>query len=91
MPVPVTHALCRDEAVLGAPFYVMERVAGKPYRFKGDLAALGAERTRTISYPDQELHLVMDNYAAHKRVEVREWLAANPRVQVHFTRPRPHG
>jgi transposase len=27
----------------------------------------------------------MDNYAAHKRVEVRDWLAANPRVQVHFT------
>ena len=37
------------------------------------------------AYPDRELHLVMDNYAAHKRVEIRDWLAANPRVQVHFT------
>jgi transposase len=37
------------------------------------------------AYPDRELHLVMDNYAAHKRVEVRRWLQANPRVQVHFT------
>jgi transposase len=37
------------------------------------------------AYPDQQLHLVMDNYAAHKRVEIREWLAANPRIQVHFT------
>lgn len=37
------------------------------------------------AYPDQQLHLVMDNYAAHKRVEVRDWLTANPRVQVHFT------
>jgi len=37
------------------------------------------------AYPERELHLVMDNYAAHKRVEVRNWLAANPRVQVHFT------
>jgi len=41
------------------------------------------------AYPDDgtgdELHLVMDNYAAHKRPEVREWLAANPRIQVHFT------
>ena len=36
-------------------------------------------------YPDVELHLVMDNYAAHKRVEVRDWLAANPRIHVHFT------
>ena len=26
------------------------------------------------AYPDQELHLVMDNYAAHKRIEIRTWL-----------------
>jgi transposase len=37
------------------------------------------------TYPDRELHLVMDNYAAHKRPEIRDWLDANPRVQVHFT------
>ncbi len=41
------------------------------------------------AYPDDgtgaELHLVMDNYATHKRVEVRDWLAANPRIKVHFT------
>src|SRR3954468_1215221 len=37
------------------------------------------------AYPDRELHLVMDNYAAHKRVEIRDWLTAHPRVHVHFT------
>ena len=37
------------------------------------------------AYPDRELHLVMDNYATHKRIEVRDWLAANPRIHVHFT------
>ena len=41
------------------------------------------------AYPDRgdgvQLHLVMDNYATHKRVEVRDWLAANPRIHVHFT------
>ena len=41
------------------------------------------------AYPDtgegQELHLVMDNYAAHKKAEVRDWLEANPRIHVHFT------
>ncbi len=37
------------------------------------------------AYPHDELHLVMDNYAAHKKVEVRDWLAANPRIHVHFT------
>src|SRR3954447_6754481 len=37
------------------------------------------------AYPRVELHLVMDNYAAHKHPAVRAWLAANPRVNVHFT------
>jgi transposase len=37
------------------------------------------------AYPDRELHLVMDNYATHKRVEVRGWLAGNPRIHAHFT------
>jgi transposase len=37
------------------------------------------------AYPDRELHLVMDNYATHKKQEVRDWLAANPRIHVHFT------
>lgn len=37
------------------------------------------------AYPDVELHLVMDNYAAHKTPEVRDWLTANPRIVVHFT------
>ena len=32
-----------------------------------------------------ELHLVMDNYAAHKHANVRTWLAENPRFKVHFT------
>jgi transposase len=37
------------------------------------------------AYPECELHLVMDNYAAHKHPNVRSWLAANPRIHVHFT------
>ena len=37
------------------------------------------------AYPDGELHLVMDNYAAHKHPNVIAWLAGNPRIHVHFT------
>jgi DDE superfamily endonuclease len=36
-------------------------------------------------YPDQQLHLIMDNYAAHKHPKVKAWLAANPRIHIHFT------
>jgi transposase len=32
-----------------------------------------------------ELHLVMDNYAAHKHPAVRDWLETNSRFKVHFT------
>jgi transposase len=32
-----------------------------------------------------ELHLVMDNYAAHKHAKVKAWLADHPRFKVHFT------
>ena len=36
-------------------------------------------------YPDQQLHLITDNYAAHKQPKVKAWLAANPRIHIHFT------
>jgi len=32
-----------------------------------------------------ELHLVMDNYTAHKHANVKTWLARNPRFVIHFT------
>ncbi|MFC3244693.1 IS630 family transposase [Gordonia humi] len=37
------------------------------------------------AYPGQELHLVMDNYATHKKAEVRDWLAQHPNITAHFT------
>jgi aminoglycoside phosphotransferase (APT) family kinase protein len=49
VPVPTTYALCQDDSVLGAPFYVMERMAGTPYRRADELIPLGADRTRGIS------------------------------------------
>ncbi|WP_055478952.1 phosphotransferase family protein [Sphaerimonospora mesophila] len=49
VPVPATFALCRDTEVVGAEFYVMQRVAGVPYRQADELEALGPDRTRAIS------------------------------------------
>ena len=41
------------------------------------------------AYPDTgdgvQLHLVMDNYAAHKHPNVKRWLVEHPRIVVHFT------
>lgn len=49
VPVPRTYALCEDDGVIGAPFYVMARVQGTPYRYAAELAALGPHRTRAIA------------------------------------------
>jgi len=34
---------------------------------------------------DLDVHLVIDNYAAHKHAKVKTWLARRPRFHVHFT------
>jgi transposase len=34
---------------------------------------------------DLDVHLVMDNYATHKTLAIRKWLAGRPRWHVHFT------
>lgn len=49
VPVPLTYALCTDADVLGAPFYVMSKVEGTPYRTADQLAVVGPERTRVIA------------------------------------------
>ncbi|MEW2115771.1 phosphotransferase family protein [Streptomyces sp. NPDC005474] len=48
VPVPRPVLLCEDDTVLGAPFYVMEFVPGTPYRTAGELAPIGAARTREV-------------------------------------------
>jgi transposase len=35
--------------------------------------------------PDQEVHIVMDNYGTHKTPLIRAWFAKRPRFHVHFT------
>ncbi|WP_067903391.1 phosphotransferase family protein [Nocardia vaccinii] len=63
VPVPRAYALCEDADVIGAPFYVMERIQGTPYRTATELESLGAERTRAISAG------LIDTLAALHRVD----------------------
>ena len=49
VPVPNMHGLCEDTTVLGAPFYVMERVSGATYQRADELNVLGEERVRHIA------------------------------------------
>jgi transposase len=37
------------------------------------------------AYPRSELHVILDNSSTHSTLEVRAWLAKNPRVHFHYT------
>jgi len=37
------------------------------------------------AYPGEDLHVICDNYAAHKHPDVQAWLARHPRITLHFT------
>jgi transposase len=37
------------------------------------------------AHPRIDLHIVCDNYAAHKHPDVQAWLAKHPRITLHFT------
>ncbi|MEZ0066259.1 aminoglycoside phosphotransferase (APT) family kinase protein [Streptacidiphilus sp. MAP12-20] len=50
VPVPGVHLLCADEEVVGAPFYLMDEVAGTVYRTAEDAAGLGTERAHALSF-----------------------------------------
>ena len=39
----------------------------------------------TKTQPDLDLHLIVDNYGAHKHLRVQRWLKRHPRFHLHFT------
>jgi aminoglycoside phosphotransferase (APT) family kinase protein len=49
VPVPRTLHLCQDPGVIGAPFYLMERVDGPVYRRRGDSAHLTQAQRHDLS------------------------------------------
>jgi aminoglycoside phosphotransferase (APT) family kinase protein len=49
VPVPETYALCQDDDVNGAPFYVMEKVDGIIYRDGASLADLAPDDAARLS------------------------------------------
>jgi transposase len=34
---------------------------------------------------DKQIHLIIDNYSAHKHANVQQWLAEHPRFHIHYT------
>ncbi|MBO4210741.1 phosphotransferase family protein, partial [Micromonospora echinofusca] len=66
VPVPAALLLCTDPEVLGAPFYLMERVPGVVYRSRAQTDPLGAGRRHELAMA------MMDTLAALHMVEPAE-------------------
>lgn len=63
VPVPEALLLCPDADVIGAPFYLMEKVDGEVYRRRSQTDALTAGQRRELAMT------MMDTLAALHRVE----------------------
>jgi transposase len=37
------------------------------------------------AYPDEELHVILDNSSSHGTPDVKQWLSSNPNVHFHYT------
>jgi aminoglycoside phosphotransferase (APT) family kinase protein len=48
VPVAQPHVLCEDAAVIGAPFYVMEKVEGEVLRTRAQCAALTPKQRQSV-------------------------------------------
>jgi aminoglycoside phosphotransferase (APT) family kinase protein len=63
VPVPETYLLCTDDSVLGAPFYLMEKVDGEVLRTRAQTDPLPEPVRREIA------HAMIDTLAALHRVD----------------------
>ncbi|MDG9676541.1 phosphotransferase family protein [Micromonospora sp. DH14] len=63
VPVPGALLLCTDPDVIGAPFYLMERMPGEVFRTRAQTDPLGDERRRDLAMA------MMDTLAALHSVE----------------------
>jgi aminoglycoside phosphotransferase (APT) family kinase protein len=50
VPVPEVYLLCQDPEVIGAPFYLMERVEGTVYRHASQTAKLSPSSAQAMAY-----------------------------------------
>jgi len=62
------------------------RVQGRPTARHASADFLAFMDELVAGYPvDQDLHVILDNFAAHKTKAVRAWQEAHPQVAFHFT------
>lgn len=87
LPARQTHDYVRHgtTSLFAALEVASGKVHGQCFPRHTHVEFLAFLRSLARRYRGRELHLICDNYGTHKHPKVREWLAAHPRIQLHFT------
>lgn len=87
LPEKATHDYKRNGTT--TLFAALEIATGKVtdqcYDRHGKAEFLDFLKKVATAYPEQELHVVLDNYHTHKHDDINTWLAQHPRITLHFT------
>jgi transposase len=87
LPARHTHDYTRHGTT--SLFAALEVVSGKVharcFRRHRHVEFIAFLNSLARRYSGRELHLICDNYGTHKHPAVKQWLAAHPRFQLHFT------
>uniref|UniRef100_UPI00397822FB IS630 family transposase n=1 Tax=Amycolatopsis sp. cmx-8-4 TaxID=2790947 RepID=UPI00397822FB len=87
LPEKATHDYQRNGTT--TLFAALEMATGKVtdqcYDRHGKAEFLDFLKKVAKAYPRRELHVVLDNYHTHKHADIKNWLAGNPRITLHFT------
>lgn len=87
LPEKATHDYKRNgtTTLFAALEVATGRVTDQCYDRHGKAEFLDFLKKVAKTYPRRELHVVVDNYHTHKHADINTWLAANPRITLHFT------
>jgi transposase len=87
LPEKATHDYKRNGTT--TLFAALEVATGKVtdqcYDRHGKAEFLDFMKKVARAYPDDELHVVVDNYHTHKHADITAWLERHPRITLHFT------
>jgi transposase len=87
LPARMTHDYTRHgtTSLFAALEVASGKVHGRCFARHTHLEFIALLNSLARRYPKRELHLICDNYGTHKHPAVKEWLAAHPRIRLHFT------
>ncbi len=87
LPEKATHDYKRNgtTTLFAALEVATGKITDKCYDRHGKAEFLDFMKRVARAYPGQRLCVVADNYHTHKHAEIKDWLAKNPRITIHFT------